>query len=184
MASDWFSMRWDGTINIPYSGNYTFRGHVSQGMRVWINNQLVIDNWGTWDKPGDTLCTGSASLTAGFYPIKVEYFAGGGEAHAMLEWSSNTKISTMQVIPALFLFSGTSATISQVPVQIRPLMVDKKAEYIIKCIDLAGRTLSTIRTSNPKTIIKSRAIRASGVYIVEIADGKNSVSRKRVSAWK
>jgi hypothetical protein len=184
MASDWFSMRWDGTINIPYSGNYTFRGHVSQGMRVWINNQLVIDNWGTWDKPGDTLCTGSASLTAGFYPIKVEYFAGGGEAHAMLEWSSNTKISTMQVIPTLFLFSGTATGISQTPEQIHPMVVDKKPEYIIKCISLSGRTLSTIRTSNPKTAIESRTIRASGLYIVEITGGKNSVSRKRVSAWK
>ena len=43
-SSNW-SACWDGLIQIPQSGDYTFYTTTDGGCRLWINNQLVIDDW-------------------------------------------------------------------------------------------------------------------------------------------
>src|SRR5207248_6019214 len=49
------------------------------GVRIWVNNQLVLDRWSTLAEP---LTYGtSVSLTAGqAYTIKVDYYENGGGA--------------------------------------------------------------------------------------------------------
>jgi hypothetical protein len=81
-----FSVRWAGFINPISSGKYTFYARTDDGVRVWVNNQLIIDKWvhqsvKEW--------SGSINLTGGNkYRIKVEYFDGSEEAIAELRWSS------------------------------------------------------------------------------------------------
>src|SRR5690606_13174096 len=42
--SDNFSARWTRTINFP-AGTYRFYATMDDGMRIWVDNQLVIDSW-------------------------------------------------------------------------------------------------------------------------------------------
>ncbi|GIK72049.1 MAG: hypothetical protein BroJett021_10370 [Chloroflexota bacterium] len=79
---DNFSVRWTNTINFP-GGVYRFRATVDDGVRVFVNERLVIDSWReqatTTVESGDIALNGPAS-------IRVEYFEAAGEARVQLIW--------------------------------------------------------------------------------------------------
>jgi outer membrane protein OmpA-like peptidoglycan-associated protein len=79
-----FSIRWTGQLSAPESGNYVFRAHVDDGIRVWVNNQLVID---AWDMHDSEAFTGKINLVGGRqYNLKVEYFNALLEGEIQLFW--------------------------------------------------------------------------------------------------
>lgn len=105
---DQFSVRWTGQIQPKYSGEYTFYLNSDNGRRLWINNQLIIDQW--LDNWG-TEYTGTITLTAGQkYEIKLEYFENNGGANCRLEWSSF--LQSREVIPQTQLYPNTLPTVS------------------------------------------------------------------------
>ena len=76
---------WQGTVTADYSGNYTFYATGDDGVRVWVNGQLVCDGW---NYQGATEYSGTISLVAGqSYSIRMDYFQGGGGEVASLAWS-------------------------------------------------------------------------------------------------
>ena len=85
IAPDTFSARWSGQVEVPTTGTYTFYTHTSDGVRLWVNDELVVDQWSN-QPPREW--SGSVSLQAGErYPIKMEYYEGSGWATAKLLWS-------------------------------------------------------------------------------------------------
>jgi RHS repeat-associated protein len=81
VGTDHFATRWEGYFVVPQTGTYEFGGAADDGCKIWINNQLVEDNW-TWCGTG--YGTG-VTLTAGqVVPIKVEYREITGSATAKL----------------------------------------------------------------------------------------------------
>ena len=42
--ADRFSVRWTRTLNLT-PGRYFFTAHADDGVRLWVNNQLLIDEW-------------------------------------------------------------------------------------------------------------------------------------------
>ena len=78
------SARWSGSIEAPATGVVQFRMTNDDGVRVWIGNQLVIDDW--WER-GPTARTYSMAMVSGQrYPIFVEYFEAWNSAQVQLEW--------------------------------------------------------------------------------------------------
>lgn len=103
IGPDDFSVRWEGQVWAGYSETYTFYTLSDDGVRLWVNNQLLIDNW---SYHGPTENSASINLVRGQkYNIKLEYFEGGGGATMKLSWSSPSQ--TKQIIPEDRLFSGT-----------------------------------------------------------------------------
>src|SRR3546814_11286121 len=45
VGSDSFAVRWEGFVEAPTTGNYTFWTQSDDGVRLWVNGNLVIDNW-------------------------------------------------------------------------------------------------------------------------------------------
>jgi hypothetical protein len=85
VAADTFSVRWTGQVEAPASGSYTFFTASDDGIRLWVNGQLLVDNW-TDHAPVEN--SGVLSLSAGQkVPIKIEYYENGGGAVAKLLWS-------------------------------------------------------------------------------------------------
>ncbi len=81
---DNFSVRWEGQIEAVADGSYTFTTTSDNGIRLWINGQLVVDDWQA-HTAGEK--TGSITLTAGQrYDIKLEYYENSGMAIAQLDW--------------------------------------------------------------------------------------------------
>jgi len=80
--TDDFSVRWTNTVNFP-SGLYRFRATVDDGVRVFVNDQLVIDAWRV--QGAATFDSGDIAL-GGNVPLRVEYFEDAGEARVALTW--------------------------------------------------------------------------------------------------
>ncbi|MDB6110921.1 MAG: hypothetical protein JWR69_2671 [Pedosphaera sp.] len=93
ISVDQFIGRWTGAVQPQFNETYTFYTTTDDGVRVWVNNQLLIDHW---VNQGPTTWSGTIALKAQQrYNIRMEYFENGGGAQAMLYWSSP---STAQVI--------------------------------------------------------------------------------------
>ncbi|HLK56366.1 MAG TPA: PA14 domain-containing protein [Chthonomonadaceae bacterium] len=80
-----WSARWTGKVQALCGGVYTFQTITDDGVRLWVNGQLIIDNW-TDHAP--TTDTGTITLAAGQkYDIKLEYYQNGGGSVMQLFWS-------------------------------------------------------------------------------------------------
>jgi len=95
--SDSFSARWTQNLDLS-SGRYQFAVTVDDGVRLWVNNQLIIDQWRD-QQP--TTYRGEINLAGGSVPVKMEYYDNTGGAKAQLSWA---------------LVSGGGSTPGSVPV--------------------------------------------------------------------
>jgi hypothetical protein len=83
VGADTFSVRWTGQVQAPTSGTYTFTTASDDGVRLWVNGQLLVNNW---TNHAATENSGTIVLTGGQkYSIKMEYYENG--AVAKLLWS-------------------------------------------------------------------------------------------------
>jgi len=97
-----FSVRWTGQIEARHSELYTFNTRTDDGVRLFVNNQLIIDEFGL---QAATNHTGQIFLEAGvLYDIRLEYFEAGGQAEARLRWSSASQ--DFQVVPRNHLYAA------------------------------------------------------------------------------
>ena len=100
VGPDNFSVRWAGRVRPRYSQTYRFYTLSDDGVRLWVNGQLLINNW--TDHPV-TENSGTITLTAGQqYDIKLEYYDHTRDAIAKLLWSSPSQ--TKEPIPQSQLF--------------------------------------------------------------------------------
>jgi hypothetical protein len=81
VSADNFSVRWTRTVRLDWTGNYRFYSYSDDGMRVWVDNLLVIDDWR--DKPASWV-TADVYLATGEHLVKVEYYERAGQAVAKL----------------------------------------------------------------------------------------------------
>jgi hypothetical protein len=87
LGADTFSARLEGTIKVPTTGSYNFQTVSDDGVRVWINGQLVINNWTNHSATTNT--SSAVSLTAGqTVNVKLEYYDNVGVARVSLAWKT------------------------------------------------------------------------------------------------
>lgn len=123
IGKDGFSVRWTGQILAQYSEEYTFYTTTDDGVRLWIDGKLIIDDW--MDHHALTR-TGKIRLEAGRkYDIKMEYYENTGAALATLAWSSASQ--PWEIVPKSQLFASTSTPPVQQPAPGIDLARGKKA---------------------------------------------------------
>ncbi len=77
-----FGLIFNGMINVPADGIYTFYTRSDDGSTLKVHDQLVVDNDGPH---GPQEIQGQIALKAGFHPIEVRFFeAGGGETLSLM----------------------------------------------------------------------------------------------------
>jgi len=94
LPDDNFSIRWTGWLRAPETGEYRISVFVDDGVRVWIDDELVIDAWtlGVLREVSKEL-----ELTRGRHSIRVEYFDIFADAIIKLRW--RTPDGTSEIIP-------------------------------------------------------------------------------------
>ncbi len=80
---EYFYVTATGQIEIPETTNYVFRLISDDGSVLYIDGTEIIDHGG---EHGATVMDGEVFLEAGTYPIRVEYFQGGGGKALSLQW--------------------------------------------------------------------------------------------------
>ena len=96
--SDGFSVRWTGKLNVPTSDWYDFATATDDGVRLYIDGALVIDDW-----TDHALKTNTYTMyldAAGTYNIEMRYYENGGDAVAILGWINTTQLLNEAVAAA------------------------------------------------------------------------------------
>jgi hypothetical protein len=83
---DYFSAKWNGTFTFN-AGQYTFTATSDDGMRLYVDGQLVMDHW--FNQPATTY-TVTRSMTAGSHAIRLDYYEAYAGAMAKLSWANTT----------------------------------------------------------------------------------------------
>lgn len=81
---DNFSAQWTRNVFFP-AGTYRFTATMDDGMRIWIDNVLIMDQW--HDSQEHT-ATVDWNLTEGNHQIRIDYFEAGGQATAIFNWQN------------------------------------------------------------------------------------------------
>jgi hypothetical protein len=97
VPSDLFAVRWTGSLTTPTSGTYTIHVTADDGVRVWIDGNLVIDAWKV-QPPTEYSWTGS--LTAGKHSIRIEYYENYYGAVMKLGWMMPGGTKTYPIPPS------------------------------------------------------------------------------------
>ncbi|MEM6777717.1 MAG: PQQ-dependent sugar dehydrogenase [Planctomycetota bacterium] len=102
MGTDTFSVRWTGQIEPLYSETYAFQTTTDDGVRLWVDGQLIIDQF---VNQAATSHTGTIALEAGvLYDIRMDYYENLGRAVSQLRWSSASQ--PLQVVPQSQLYAA------------------------------------------------------------------------------
>jgi mono/diheme cytochrome c family protein len=99
-----FSVRWTGSVQPVFSEPYTFYATSDDGVRVWLNGQLLINGW--VDQPPTTYQATIALRAQQLYTLQVDYYQHQGGAVAQLTWSSPSTVQT--IIPQTQLYPYTN----------------------------------------------------------------------------
>ena len=96
IPADNFSIRASGEIVFPEAGDYKLRLLADDGVRMWIDDQSVVDDWiDTAPKWREATVKSTAAGQA--KKIRVEYNEGAVTAQLELHWT--TPGGTQQVVP-------------------------------------------------------------------------------------
>ncbi len=80
--SDNFSARWIGRF--PFSaGVYSFTATANDGIRAWIDGNLIIDGW---IDQGATTYQATLDISEGEHVVQIEYYENSGDALAQVIW--------------------------------------------------------------------------------------------------
>jgi hypothetical protein len=81
---DGFSARWTRTLGFQ-AGTYRFYAGSDDGVRIYIDEQLVVDSWTKQKLPNTH--SGDITLSEGNHVVVVDYFEEGGEAAIHVWWN-------------------------------------------------------------------------------------------------
>jgi len=132
--TDNFSVRWTTELDVPFTETYTFITNSDDGVRLWVDGELIIENWTVHAATEDQ---GTIDLVAGqSVSVLMEYYESGGGAVASLSWQSPSiprQIIPTSVLSLPVMASGPNPTngatgIRQTPT-LRWTAGDKAAEH-------------------------------------------------------
>jgi beta-glucosidase len=113
---DQFSVRWTGYFVPRTDDDYKFYVSADDGVRLYLNDKQVIDDW---QRHGETLDTYSTHLDKGKpYKVRLEYFEATGTATARFGIAAATKA----------LGNGTKALVSNADVVVLCMGFDPTSE--------------------------------------------------------
>ncbi|PJF44480.1 MAG: hypothetical protein CUN55_03770 [Phototrophicales bacterium] len=96
LPTDGFSARWTAKFEFE-AGTWTFALGADDGVRLWIDDELVIDEWSPKSK--FTVYQATVDLEEGIHKLRVAYFDQEGLAGISLHWSP-APIPTQPPVPA------------------------------------------------------------------------------------
>lgn len=83
-AADGFGYVFEGYIEAPVDGQYTFYSHSDDGSRIYIDDRVIVSNDGVH---GSREVQGRAALRAGLHKIRVTYFENDGNQRLEVRWA-------------------------------------------------------------------------------------------------
>ncbi len=99
LRSDNFGIVFEGFVEVPADGEWTFSTTSDDGSVLWINGELVVNNDGLH---GTRTVSGTTTLTAGVHEIRVAYFEAGGGENLSVRWAGPGVSNSIIPLSSLF----------------------------------------------------------------------------------
>ncbi|PLS82059.1 hypothetical protein CYG49_00285 [Candidatus Saccharibacteria bacterium] len=152
ISTDW-GFRATGKLSLPENGNYTFRIWSDNGVRMWIDDKLVIDSWSDSAQRSHPTFTFN-NVGKSLHRVRIDYYHRTGDANFTLYVTPPNQTETADVAqyftPAYSLVtSQTSYDANQKIGTVETKTTYDKPEYgLVKSttIDPAGLNYSTTNT--------------------------------------
>ena len=109
---DNFSVRWTRTLANSSAGRYRFTAFVDDGVRVWVNGQLVINAWSD-HTPQEFM--GDVDFAGGDMNVVVEYYENAGGARINVTRTQLTTVTN----PVPSVPAGATATVASQLLNVR-----------------------------------------------------------------
>ncbi len=132
-SEDACTIRWSGTLEVPFTEDFWLRvydsvhdaygqkgaywdGNVGTSVRLWLNDQLIIDEWPGGKGDGYGQSEPIRLQAGGRYAIRIEYRHAAGKRNEFgLTWGSRTV--DWEMIPQTYLYPQPSAAVPVVSVR-------------------------------------------------------------------
>jgi parallel beta-helix repeat protein len=104
-----YSIRWTGTVQPFETGLYSFFTTADDGVRLWVNDQLIIDRWSNVYAPGDANGDGMVDNTD-FKILYSNYGRSGGWAQGDFDGNGRVGFEDFQTLERALGTSTQPAT--------------------------------------------------------------------------
>ncbi len=152
--NDNFSVRWTGKLKAPETGDFLIDVVSDDGVRLFINNELVINDWNDHAAQSNTYKMHFEKDKS--YKIKLEYYEHGGDALVSLGWRSpndklmNEAISAAKNSDVAILFVGTSSNFESEGFDRTSLKLpDDQDDLINKIASVNKNTIVVVTSGSP-----------------------------------
>ncbi len=165
-ARDFVSVRWTGYIRPVFNEVYTFTSHVNDALRLWVGDELLIDEFENEvddiEEYAEISATTTSALNADqLVAIKIEYRENRGTALFRLYWKSISQPLSIIDQPRLFF---NASHIPGSPFEVTPLAI--KPSRPTSCnVDIVGSDSLRVTWSVPDD------------------DGGSAVNKYLVESW-
>ena len=151
-----YSVRWSGYLKAPVSGKHTIGMYADGGVRIWLNDRLVLDKW---NARGLQFYSVEASFEAGRkMPIKIEYINKTGAAACMLvsDFGNSDQIDKVKEFVSgadlVLVVLGNDEKLARENRDLPSIYLPMTQELLLKEIyKVNPRTALILHTGNPLT---------------------------------
>ncbi|HWU59561.1 MAG TPA: glycoside hydrolase family 3 C-terminal domain-containing protein, partial [Microbacteriaceae bacterium] len=151
-----FSVRFSGRVTAPVTGTYTFSMKNTGGVRMWIDDQPVFDDWAQYG-PG----VSAIRLSAGKHTIKVENYqpingATGPVAGTPTSTPTNGSVTLGWQVPDTDAIAAAAAQAKAASVAIVVVNDDESEDGDRQNLTLPGAQddlIEAVAAANPHTIV-------------------------------
>lgn len=112
-AGAW-SARFTGEIQLPDAGTYSIGAYESDGVRIWIDDTLLVDSW-TDKAATSTYATYANSVAGSVHRVRVDYYNSHGTGLLNFNWARPGK--AFENIPGQYLLPRYGLTTSSTTAQ-------------------------------------------------------------------
>lgn len=155
LPKDNFSVRWNGYIKSPINGTQHIGVYADGGIRLWLNNQLIIDKW---DSKGLHFYDATFSFNQEPVSVKIEYVNRTGAATCILvsDFGNLDKIEKIKTEIAksdlVLMALGSDEKLARENRDLPSIYLPLSQEILLKEIyKVNKRTALIFHTGNPLT---------------------------------
>ncbi|MFI5934005.1 family 16 glycoside hydrolase [Actinoplanes sp. NPDC051494] len=160
-------------LTAPAAGAYLFRLTSDDGSKLWLDDNLVVDNDGLHGaEPRD----GTVTLTAGVHALRVEYFERGGGQQLTLAWQP-PGAGDVTLVPASAL--STDAGVVRVTAPGRKECIggtDTPGDGLPLTAVNPGYTLTNLRPPGFEPQVSGMAWRPDGTMVISTWGGSDTLA--------
>jgi beta-glucosidase len=181
-SEDNYSVRWTGKVKPEKSGRYIFDVMSDDGVRLYLNNKLIIDDWN--DHAAITNSYSMELEANTYYDIKLEYYENGGDAIVKFGWreeNENLLIEAVNVAKSsdiVLIFAGTSYQYETEGRDRDDLTLPNDQERLIKEVSKVNKNVIVVLTTGSPVLMTEWLFAVKGLVQLWFAgsEGGNAIA--------